>query len=307
MLLILALIASPSLAQTITRQTLYSLQSFTDLQPCAQKCIVDPGICRVGGVDQIAINVGCQYNWCSSDLGAAESCYCRTDLQVVATKYLTSCLRAACTLGDPNIELSSAVELYQGYCTAKGYLATPASVPASTTGTGVGATKTVYVTVTAKAKASHSYATALLLPILISVRAVDPSLFSLLRLSSLLSELASNSILAKSRASSLPGVSSSFSSSSQLESESSMSSSTPAGFASSTDVNSLPSSNPPTSSTANNGLSRADKIALGCGLGIPLATLIFGFLAYREQRKQRRAQENRGNRLEGLTSTRYSR
>jgi hypothetical protein len=37
-------------------------------------------------------NIGCQYNWCISDLGAAESCYCRPDLQVVATKYLTKCL-----------------------------------------------------------------------------------------------------------------------------------------------------------------------------------------------------------------------
>jgi hypothetical protein len=156
----------------ISRQTLYSLQSYSDLQPCAQSCIMDPGSCRVGGVDQIAINIGCQYNWCMSDLGAAESCYCRPDLQVVATKYLTKCLRAACTLGDPNIELSSAVNLYQDYCAAKGYLATPASVTASTTvGGGTTATKTVYVTVTASA--SRSYSTAILLPGFISVRAVD--------------------------------------------------------------------------------------------------------------------------------------
>jgi hypothetical protein len=53
-----------------------------------------------------------------SDLGAAESCYCRPDLQVLATKYLTKCLY----LGDPNIELLSAVNLYQENCTEKGLL-----------------------------------------------------------------------------------------------------------------------------------------------------------------------------------------
>jgi hypothetical protein len=47
-----------------------------------------------------------------------------------------------------------------------------ASVPASTTTSGGAvATKTVYVTVTASASRSHS--TAILLPILISVRATD--------------------------------------------------------------------------------------------------------------------------------------
>jgi hypothetical protein len=171
-LLVLVLIISISEAQT-TRQTVYSLQGYSDLQPCAQSCIMDPDSCRVGGIDQIAINIGCQYNWCSSDLGAAESCYCRPDLQTVATKYLTKCVTAACTLGDPNIELSSAVNLYQGYCSSKGYLATPASAPASTTvagGATTTATKTVYVTVTANS--SHSYSTTTL-PIFISVRAVD--------------------------------------------------------------------------------------------------------------------------------------
>jgi hypothetical protein len=175
--LILALISL--CGAQISRQTLYSLQSYLDLQPCAQSCIMDPGSCRVGGVDQIAINIGCQYNWCSSDLGAAESCYCRPDLQTVATKYLTKCLRAACTLGDPNIELGSVVNLYQDYCTAKGYLATPASVPASTTaGGGATATKTVYVTVTASVSHSRFYSPAILLPVFISVRAVDIQNFS---------------------------------------------------------------------------------------------------------------------------------
>src|SRR6266550_418420 len=64
-LLVLALI---SLCEAqISRQTLYSLQGYSDLQPCAQSCIMDPDSCRVGGIDQIAINIGCQYNWCASD------------------------------------------------------------------------------------------------------------------------------------------------------------------------------------------------------------------------------------------------
>jgi hypothetical protein len=44
------------------------------------------------------------------------------------------------------------------------------------------------------------------------------------------------------------------------------------------------------------GLSRADKIAIGCGVSIPTLGLILAYLTYREAVKARRKQEQKNER-----------
>lgn len=66
---------------------------------------------------------------------ATNDCYCRSDLQRAAQDYLTSCVKRSCTVGDVNIDGSSAGGIYSDYCKGKGYtsVAGPASASASAT------------------------------------------------------------------------------------------------------------------------------------------------------------------------------
>ena len=118
-------------ATTDSPQTIASLNGYTQLRACAQTCF-DYGNDGCAG-DNVADHIGCAYGCFTV---AHDSCYCRADLQSKAESWLSACIKSGCTLGgDTTIDISSAVGLYEGYCTAQGYsaLQTPASNPATTT------------------------------------------------------------------------------------------------------------------------------------------------------------------------------
>jgi hypothetical protein len=116
---------APAIAQGNTAQTINSLDIFSSQKPCAQECFSANGYyCQV---DVLASVLGCQ-NACNTN--APNYCYCRTDLQLVAESYLTSCVKSLCTVGDPSIDVSSAGSIYRYYCSSNGY---PVNVPAATT------------------------------------------------------------------------------------------------------------------------------------------------------------------------------
>jgi hypothetical protein len=170
-IIILFLIFAASCEKT-TMQSLFQLDSFSALLPCAQGCFAGwvPGC--VGEGDVLGLELGCIGGCGNVAQAAPESCYCRTDYQTIAVSFVSKCVEQQCTLGEPNIDLESAVKLYEGYCTSKGYLAmptAPASVAATPTGP-IESPTTVYVTVTVTAAASRPAATLL---VFIPVSAVD--------------------------------------------------------------------------------------------------------------------------------------
>jgi len=94
-------------------QTLTSLDAFASLKPCAQACFLYGAY---GCGDYIANKLGCAQLGCNQ--GGANSC-------------ITACVKGGCIVGDYHIDLSSAANLYNGYCTSLGY------IPAETTTVGV--------------------------------------------------------------------------------------------------------------------------------------------------------------------------
>lgn len=125
---------APAIAQGITAQTINSLDIFSSQKPCAQECFSANGYnCQV---DVLASVLGCQ-NACNTN--APNYCYCRTDLQLVAQSYLTSCVKSLCTVGDPSVDISSAGSIYRYYCSSNGY---PVDVPATVTQDSARATAT---------------------------------------------------------------------------------------------------------------------------------------------------------------------
>jgi hypothetical protein len=140
---VLLFFLSLTLAQDTAPQSIYSLDVYSAQKPCAQVCFVS----NFAGCqeDNVAAAIGCQYNYCSANVGAPNNCYCRADLQSVAEAYLTSCVKNRCSVGDSSIDISSAGSIYENYCSSKGF---PVNVPATTTPpAGAQATTTVYVTV----------------------------------------------------------------------------------------------------------------------------------------------------------------
>lgn len=122
---------SLTLAQNTAFQTIYSLDIYSSQKPCAQQCFIYTGLgCHI---DVVASAIGCEYNQCSANYGAPNNCYCRTDLQSGAESYITSCVKAGCTVGDSSIDISSAGSIYNYYCSSLGF---PINVPTTTTQSG---------------------------------------------------------------------------------------------------------------------------------------------------------------------------
>jgi hypothetical protein len=125
---------------TIT-QDIYSLSAFPLQKPCAQSCFLTTGFCPN---DVLGSEIGCKVRTDCDDSNwqATNDCYCRTDLQQPAQDYLTSCVEEWCTVGDAEIDASSAGSIYAQYCVEKGYspAAEPATVQATTTGPGASTT-----------------------------------------------------------------------------------------------------------------------------------------------------------------------
>lgn len=124
--------------QSITAQPLFTAQ-----KPCGQRCFFpDYLACPV---DAVASAIGCEYgSGCPGVLKtvsyeAANDCYCRTDLQPAASRFLSSCVWNHCTAGDPSIDFSSALGLYDTYCGDKGFvIATTTAAAAASKVTGQG-------------------------------------------------------------------------------------------------------------------------------------------------------------------------
>lgn len=143
----LSLLATTLLVQLTHSQVgsitedIYTLSAFPLQKPCAQSCFVVTGFCPN---DVLGSEIGCKVrtNCDDSNWQATNDCYCRTDLQQPAQDYLTSCIEEWCTVGDAEIDASSAGSIYAQYCAEKGYspATEPATVQATTTGPGASTT-----------------------------------------------------------------------------------------------------------------------------------------------------------------------
>jgi len=135
-----------------TTQSIVSDASFQAIDLCAQNCFQT----WVAGCWNPLLDI---YLQCVAEATpyctmASNDCYCRADHQPVAESYLSSCISKSCTVGNAQIDVNSAITVYEGYCASNGYSATaPASTPAQTTSQGPIATTTAYVT---KPSSGHS-------------------------------------------------------------------------------------------------------------------------------------------------------
>jgi hypothetical protein len=115
-------------AQISAAQTLYSEKSFNSLRTCA-----------IGCFEMYYGTWGCCNDILSPELGCPlpypNSCFCRTDLQPVASSIISKCVSSAC---QNTIDVDSAVGVYIGYCaTATQTIPTALTIStASTSSTG---------------------------------------------------------------------------------------------------------------------------------------------------------------------------
>lgn len=105
---ILAL-AHSILAATVT---LTNLPAYQSQRSCAIQCFYI-GFSSGGGPDRIADNLDCPVDPIEND------CFCRADLQDDADAFIQSCVYDYCSKN--TIDVSSAVSIYDSYCTAAGY------------------------------------------------------------------------------------------------------------------------------------------------------------------------------------------
>ncbi|OAL02811.1 hypothetical protein IQ06DRAFT_345800 [Phaeosphaeriaceae sp. SRC1lsM3a] len=87
-------------------------------------------------IDVLARKLGCEANECSSrGWQAKNDCYCRPDLQKPAHDWLTSCIQSSCSVGNADLDASTAGSIYARYCGEKGYPSgpLPATVAATVT------------------------------------------------------------------------------------------------------------------------------------------------------------------------------
>jgi hypothetical protein len=99
--------------------TVLGVSGYINLRACAQLCVWHVGT----NDDLVATGLGCASPW-------QNDCYCRTDLNSVASSFLKSCCSSRCTVGGPGQDVASAIAVYNSYCEAngfnvEGYVATP--------------------------------------------------------------------------------------------------------------------------------------------------------------------------------------
>jgi hypothetical protein len=105
-----------------------SSNGFKNLRNCALNCynggirdgylVADQLQCRKPGVVYVSPD---------------NDCFCRSDLQETAVRYLSNCVSTSCS--GNQLDLSSATQVYKDYCNSAGYTAaTPKSVAAQATG-----------------------------------------------------------------------------------------------------------------------------------------------------------------------------
>ncbi|KAI0439586.1 hypothetical protein F4803DRAFT_31555 [Xylaria telfairii] len=116
-LIILALLQlAASESVSITELPIYSAQ-----KPCARKCFTNGAY---EGPDKLANYIGCEYHLPQND------CVCRSDQQERADSWLSSCVSNSCSRN--LVDASSAVSIYDAYCTNAGYLRIAEATPTPT-------------------------------------------------------------------------------------------------------------------------------------------------------------------------------
>lgn len=102
-------LAPSILAATVT---LTDLPAYQSQRGCAIPCF-HIGYGGAGGPDQLADQLDCSVSPIEND------CFCRADLQDDADALIQSCVYEACS--GNTIDVSSAVSIYDSYCTAAGF------------------------------------------------------------------------------------------------------------------------------------------------------------------------------------------
>ncbi|KAK3994300.1 hypothetical protein QBC44DRAFT_392820 [Cladorrhinum sp. PSN332] len=96
-------------------------KAFKAMRECARTCFVSNGSGDLIG------QFGCRWPY-------QNDCLCRTDLAPAASKYLSTCCDAYCTVGPATGDISTVISLYNSYCVSNGYEVTAAvAAPAKTT------------------------------------------------------------------------------------------------------------------------------------------------------------------------------
>ncbi|KAK4164075.1 hypothetical protein QBC43DRAFT_353770 [Cladorrhinum sp. PSN259] len=120
-------LVSLSLLSTTLAANVVSVASenpFKAMRECARDCFL-----WNGSGDLIGL-FGCRYPY-------QNECLCRTDLAPAATKHLSTCCDARCTVGPATGDIATAISVYNSYCVANGFEVTAAvAVPAKTTAAG---------------------------------------------------------------------------------------------------------------------------------------------------------------------------
>jgi hypothetical protein len=129
---------APLLAPTFTRaqtayQSLYTVDAFAAQPTCVQNCFTAGYDSYQCYTDILGSYLGCPNTPCVTAFAAADSCYCRADLQSAANEWLGVCINELCSVGDNSVNLATAASIYSDYCQGRGFSAAPASATATTT------------------------------------------------------------------------------------------------------------------------------------------------------------------------------
>ena len=92
--------------------TLTNLPVYDSQRSCSKQCFY-MGFSSDGGPDRLADALDCGVDPIEND------CFCRADLQDDADAYLQSCVFDYCSKN--TVDVSSAVSIYDSYCTSAGY------------------------------------------------------------------------------------------------------------------------------------------------------------------------------------------
>ncbi|EWC46393.1 hypothetical protein DRE_04336 [Drechslerella stenobrocha 248] len=101
----------PSAASQGASATILEGSDYKNGRPCMRNCVY-----------YLGRNIGCdQY---------IDGCWCRADLQTVATNYLSTCIMSDCD--QRTVDLSSGISIYQSYCAGKASVGVPIVTPVAT-------------------------------------------------------------------------------------------------------------------------------------------------------------------------------
>lgn len=95
-------------------QSIASLESYQQLRPCVGSCFIRPGSKDLS--DLLGIQLRCCEQYISCNGPVDDNCYCRADLRPTAVSWLSACVATRCSSNQ--VDFTSAVNVYDGYCSA---------------------------------------------------------------------------------------------------------------------------------------------------------------------------------------------